>query len=247
MSTHTAFSDSLATTLRVLAHLLDYPDAALRAHLPAMRAALRAQRTLSEQRLTEIDALFDQLLDSEGLDAEASYVDLFDRGRGTALHLFEHVHGDSRDRGPAMIDLIRTYEEAGLYLSSHELPDHLTVVLEYASTQPPAAAADFLREIAHILRSLFSALTRRESAYASVLAALLELAGEPTKLVEVPAEPALDETWREPAAFGGCSSEGQRNAGAVQPVHIVRTSRQPLSIQPGQLGQHGQFAHGAST
>ncbi|MDR6448816.1 nitrate reductase delta subunit [Paraburkholderia terricola] len=244
MSTQALHSAAHATTLRVLAHLLDYPDAALREHLPDLRAALHGQRTLSAARLAELDALIDQLLHATGFDAEAAYVDLFDRGRGTALHLFEHVHGDSRDRGPAMIDLIKTYEEAGLYLASGELPDHLTVVLEYASTQPPLAAADFLREIAHILRSIFSALTRRESAYACVLAALLDLAGEPTKLVEVAAEPLLDETWSEPAAFGGCSSEGQRSPGESQPVRIVRTPRQP---EHGQPGQPGQSAHGAST
>ncbi|RDJ99732.1 nitrate reductase molybdenum cofactor assembly chaperone [Paraburkholderia lacunae] len=238
MSTHALHSSPFAATLRVLAHLLDYPDAALREHLPDLRAALHAQRTLGAERLAEIDALFDQLLDASGLDAEAAYVDLFDRGRGTALHLFEHVHGDSRDRGPAMIDLIKTYEEAGLYLASGELPDHLTVALEYASTQPPGPAADFLREIAHILRNIFSALTRRESAYAGVLAALLDLAGEPTKIVEVPVEPNLDETWSEPAAFGGCSSDGQRSPGEPQPVRIVKASRQ---------SQPGQSAHGAST
>ncbi|MBB5503295.1 nitrate reductase molybdenum cofactor assembly chaperone [Paraburkholderia sp. MM5384-R2] len=238
MSTQALHPSPLATTLRVLAHLLDYPDAALRAQLPDMRAALHAQRTLGEARLAELDALFDQLLDAAGLDAEAAYVDLFDRGRGTALHLFEHVHGDSRDRGPAMIDLIKTYEEAGLHLASGELPDHLTVVLEYASTQPAGSAADFLREIAHILRNVFSALSRRQSTYAGVLVALLDLAGEPTKLVDVPSEPGLDETWSEPAAFGGCSSDGQRSPGEPQPVRIVRTTQQP---------QPGQSAHGAST
>ena len=67
-----------------------------------------------------------------------------DRGRATSLHLFEHVHGDSRDRGPAMIDLAQTYEAAGLYLAEGELPDYLPVVLQYASTQPPAQARAFL-------------------------------------------------------------------------------------------------------
>ena len=93
---------------------------------------------------------------------EADHVELFDRGRGTALHLFEHVHGDSRDRGPAMVDLCQTYEAAGLFLAPGELPDHLTVVLQYASTQPPAQAKAFLGEIAHILQVIFSALLRRE-------------------------------------------------------------------------------------
>ncbi|MET5021328.1 nitrate reductase molybdenum cofactor assembly chaperone, partial [Burkholderia pseudomallei] len=76
---------------------------------------------------------------------------LFDRGRSTSLHLFEHVHGDSRDRGPAMIDLAQTYEKAGLHLGPAELPDYLPVVLEFASTQPPKEARAFLAEMTHIL------------------------------------------------------------------------------------------------
>ena len=101
-------------------------------------------------------------LESDRLAAEADYVELFDRGRATSLHLFEHVHGDSRDRGPAMIDLAQTYEKAGLFLAPGEMPDYLPVVLEYASTQPPAEARAFLGEMAHIFNAIFSALQQRE-------------------------------------------------------------------------------------
>jgi nitrate reductase molybdenum cofactor assembly chaperone NarJ/NarW len=229
--------NALAITLRVLAHLLDYPDASLREQLQAMHDALHAQGTLGSTRLAEIDALIDELRCAHDLEAEAVYVDMFDRGRGTALHLFEHVHGDSRDRGPAMIDLIKTYEQAGLYLTSGELPDHLSVVLEYASTQPPASSVEFLRELTHILRHLFSALTKRESAYASVMAALLELSGQPVREVQVPQEPGLDETWTEPAVFNGCSPDGQRRSDEPRPIRIVRTQPTSNSAQP---------AHGAS-
>ena len=213
---------TMTLTLRVLAHLLSYPDAALREHLGEMRDALRAERALTFGRLAELDVLLDRLGSPRTLDTEATYVELFDRGRGTALHLFEHVHGDSRDRGPAMIDLIKTYEEAGLYLGDGELPDHLTVVLEYASTQPPAQAREFLREIAHILQVIFSALLKRQSAYASVVAAVLDLAGEKAQPVKLPEEPALDETWEEPPAFGGCSTQGQASPGQPQPIQIMK-------------------------
>jgi len=169
------------------------------------------------------------------MDTEAAYVETFDRGRGTALHLFEHVHGDSRDRGPAMVDLVKTYEQAGLYLAPGELPDHLTVVLEYASTQPPAAAREFLREIAHILQQIFSALLRRESPYATVLAAVLDLAGERAQAVKIPDEPALDESWEEPLAFDGCSTQGQARPGQPQTIQITRrpTAGAAAPLQPG--------------
>jgi nitrate reductase delta subunit len=172
--------------------------------------------------LLEIDTLIDRLRSPRTLETEASYVELFDRGRGTALHLFEHVHGDSRDRGPAMIDLIQTYEQAGLYLGEGELPDHLTVVLEYASTQPPAQAREFLREMTHILQVIFSALLKRGSPYASVVAAVLDLAGEKAQAVKLPDEPALDESWEEPPAFGGCSTQGQAAPGQPQPIQVMK-------------------------
>jgi nitrate reductase delta subunit len=149
-------------------------------------------------------------------------VELFDRGRATSLHLFEHVHGDSRDRGPAMIDLAQTYEKAGLYLAPGELPDYLPAVLEFVSTQPATEARAFLDEMSHIFNSLFNALQGRASPYASVLGALLELAGEKAQPVKIAAEQPLDESWIEPRVFDGCSSQGQARPGQPQPIHLVR-------------------------
>lgn len=211
-----------AYTLRVLAALLRYPDVAFRAAVPELQQALRSEAALPAARIAELFALLQRLQRDDPFTVEAEFVDLFDRGRGTALHLFEHIHGDSRDRGPAMVDLQKTYESAGLFLAPGELPDHLGVVLEYASTQPPREARDFLAETAHIARAIFSALQRRESAYASVLAAVLELAGERAEAVDIPPEPELDEDWAEPEAFGGCSSAGQARPEQPQPIHIVR-------------------------
>jgi nitrate reductase delta subunit len=221
----------MARTLRVLARLIGYPDVELRAHLPELRAALHDEAALSAARLAELDALMAQLARQDPIDTEADYVQLFDSGRRTALHLFEHVHGDSRDRGPAMIDLAQTYEKAGLYLAEGEMPDHLPVVLEFASTQPPREAAGFLGEIAHLVNVIFAALEKRESRYASVMGALLDLAGVPARAVQVADEEPLDATWDEPAAFDGCASAGPGRAGTPQPVQIVR--RGASAAQPG--------------
>ena len=215
----------MAHTLRALAWLLRYPDAELRALAPALAAALRDEGALPASRLAELDALAARLAAADAIRAEAEYVELFDRGRRTALHLFEHVHGDSRDRGQAMVDLMQTYERAGLQMAAGELPDYLPVVLEFASTQPPREAREFLRETAHIVRAIFSALAERRSPYASVLAAVLDLAGEPADRVELAAEPPLDETWAEPEAFGGCASRGQSRPDEPQPIHIVRPAK----------------------
>jgi len=217
-------------SLRVMAALLDYPHAETRGYLPEMREILRSEGALSAARQAELDALIDSLAGADPLETEANYVQLFDRGCSTSLHLFEHVHGDSRDRGPALIDLAQTYEKAGLYLAPGELPDYLPAVLEFVSTQPPREARAFLGEMAHILNALFSALQQRASPYASVLGALLELAGEKAQAVKLAAEQTLDESWVEPPVFDGCSSKGQAKPGEPQPIHLVRKSAKPGAV-----------------
>ena len=214
----------MATTLRVLGALLTYPDARMRGYLPEMRELLRAENALAPERLDELDALMESLQLADPLNSEATYVELFDRGRATSLHLFEHVHGDSRERGPALIDLGQTYEKAGLILAEGELPDFLPAVLEFVSTQPAAEAKAFLGEIAHIYNAIFGALLQRHSTYACVLGALLELAGETIQPIKPAAEEALDESWAEPVVFDGCSSKGQ-----TQPIHVIRTAKTTIA------------------
>ena len=211
-------------TLRVLARLLGYPDAQFFADMASLVDALRMENALPGARIDEIAQLCHHLAALGEWEAQSRYVDLFDRGRQTSLHLFEHVHGDSRDRGPALVDLQQTYEKAGLAFDADELPDHLPVVLEFASTQPPHLAQEFLGEMVDILNAIFSALVQRESPYASVIAGVLELAGAKASAVEIDPEPDMDDTWSEPEAFGGCTSQGQSKPGAPQPVHFVRKS-----------------------
>ena len=214
-------------TLRALSLLLGYPQKGLLEMVPALVGAINDEAALPAARRGEIQALAADLLRGDPIEAEARYVELFDRGRSTSLHLFEHVHGDSRDRGPAMIDLIKHYEAAGLYFDGKELPDHLCVVLEFASTQPPAQAKEFLGEVAHILQAIFSALRQRDSAYASLVAAVLELAGHKVEAVPVTPDESLDASWEEPQVFGGCSTRGQAAPGAPQPIQIVRRPGAP--------------------
>lgn len=224
-----AFSKPVAasTTLKVMAHLLSYPDAALRRHLPELRSALQAEQALASARLAELQTLMAHLAGPDALEIEAQYVELFDRGRATSLHLFEHVHGDSRDRGPAMIDLAQTYEKSGLYLGPDEMPDYLPVVLQFVSTQPPAEARAFLGEMAHIFNAIFNALQQRNSAYASVLGALIELAGEKAHAVKVVPDEPLDTAWEEPVVFDGCSVKGQAQPGQAQTIHFAKKAPAP--------------------
>jgi nitrate reductase delta subunit len=217
-------------TLRALARLLGYPGAPLRAALGELRAALHADSALGAQALSALDALLDWIGHEPPLQVEAAYVETFDRGRATSLHLFEHVHGDSRDRGPAMIDLMQTYEAAGLFLADGELPDYLPALLEFASTQPPQQAREFIGETVHILQSIHAALHTRGSPYAAVLAAAIELAGETVRAPDaaqssLAPETPLDQSWQEPAAFDGCTSappSAAQRPSSPQPIQIVR-------------------------
>ncbi len=216
-----------AATLRVLAALLGYPDARLRGYLPEMTTLLAGDNALPATRRAEIESLARWLAGADPIEVETAYVETFDRGRANSLHLFEHVHGDSRDRGPAMVDLAQTYERAGLYLAPGELPDYLPVVLEFVSTQPSREAKAFLGEIAHLVNAIFGALVQRGSPYASVMGALLDLAGEPARAVEPAPEPSLDESWVEPPVFDGCSTQGQAKPGDPQPIRVVRKAVPP--------------------
>lgn len=218
----TVNSPNVNRTLLALARLLDYPDAELRRNMPELHKAFGWESALSASRCTELDALMDTVLEMDAISAEAVYFDLFDRGRRTSLHLFEHVHGDSRERGPAMLDLQQTYAQAGLDLAEGELPDFLPAVLEFASTQPLERARAFLGEIAHIVNALFGALEERGSPYAAVMGALLDLAGEEARPVKLAPEPSLDESWEEPEPFGGCSTRGQSRPEQPQPLNFVR-------------------------
>ncbi|HYR24350.1 MAG TPA: nitrate reductase molybdenum cofactor assembly chaperone [Aquabacterium sp.] len=215
-----------AYSLRALARVLTYPDAALREQVPDLHKVLNEEGALSPARLRGLNMLLGSLLDQDVMQVEEAYVELFDRGRSTSLHLFEHVHGDSRDRGPAMIDLVKTYEQGGMLLDPDklggELPDYLPVVLEFVSILPAEQMQDFIGEIAHILNALHAALLKRRSLYAHVLAAVLEIGQQPVEAVEVPEDEDLDAAWAEPEAFAGCSSKGQQSPDQPQPIQIVR-------------------------
>ncbi|MEO3435589.1 nitrate reductase molybdenum cofactor assembly chaperone [Inquilinus sp. CAU 1745] len=188
--------------------LLSYPTEEMLQALPEIASAVTDSPLVAPKERRDILALIDELGRGELLQAEERYVDLFDRGRSMSLHLFEHLHGEGRDRGQAMVDLKRVYEEAGFELSSRELPDYLPVVLEYLSCRDIAEAREMLADCAHILTGIARSLIARRSRYAAIPQALIVIAGErPVDAGEIPAAAespeALDRDWAEQPAFGG--------------------------------------------
>jgi nitrate reductase delta subunit len=204
----------MTITFRALAALLAYPDDGLVAALPEIRAVVEAEPRLGKKEKAALGALVDEIGAGDPLDAQERYVEMFYRGRSTSLHLFEHVHGDSRDRGTAMLDLKGIYERAGLALTANELPDYLPAVLEFLSTQPPATAEEMLGDCAHILRALGETLQERASPYAAVFAALLAMVRQPGLAAVKERAPArkersIDEEWvEEPVIFGPAGAPG---------------------------------------
>ncbi|MDU1297785.1 MAG: nitrate reductase molybdenum cofactor assembly chaperone, partial [Enterobacter hormaechei] len=147
--------------LVIVSRLLEYPDAALWQHQQEMFEALASSEKLSKEDAHALGVFLRDLVAQDPLDAQAAYSELFDRGRATSLLLFEHVHGESRDRGQAMVDLMAQYERHGLLLDSHELPDHLPLYLEYLAQLPEEEALGGLRDVAPILGLLSARLQRR--------------------------------------------------------------------------------------
>jgi nitrate reductase delta subunit len=193
---------------RALSALLSYPSEEMRQALPAIADVIRSTPLVTPDQRCGLLDLIDELGGLDLLAAEERYVDLFDRGRALSLHLFEHLHGESRDRGEAMVELKQLYERGGFELSARELPDYLPVVLEYLSCRDLAEAREMLADCAHILTTIGRSLVARRSRYAAVLQALIVIAGEsPIDVAKVPPvreqTEALDRDWAEQPAFAG--------------------------------------------
>lgn len=212
------------STLKALSALLSYPTEELVRALPEIAQLFGQDQRLSAKDRDALTDLLAELLSADLLDAQEHYVEVFDRGRATALHLFEHVHGESRDRGQAMVDLTQVYARAGFHLAAHELPDYLPAMLEFLSYCPETEVRDMLGDCAHILRTIGETLQTRQSRYSAVFGALLSIVGEeglsPTAKRIAEPEKSLDEEWAEAPAFDGmaCSSNQAPKKSVIQIV-----------------------------
>ena len=193
--------------LKVLARVLEYPTEELQASKDALIAAVLEDSRLPRQNKEQLLRCVEMICDGDLLDMQENYVGMFDKGRATSLLLFEHVHGESRDRGQAMVDLMEEYRTNGLEIDARELPDYLPLFLEYLSTRPWDEIRNWLEDIHHILGLLGERLYQRESFYHVVMDSLLTLSGRSAnrqELAEIVAAEerddtpeALDKVWEE--------------------------------------------------
>ncbi|TNF15126.1 MAG: nitrate reductase molybdenum cofactor assembly chaperone [Rhodobacteraceae bacterium] len=165
-------------TLKAFSVLLSYPTQDLQQAMPEIGGVLASETRLTAAARRDLRPLIEELGARDIYALEEDYVMLFDRSRSLSLNLFEHVHGESRDRGGAMVDLLETYRAAGFEPATSELPDHLPVLLEFLATRPAEEARDMLADAAHILAAIGERLGKRESAYAAIFAALVQMSGE---------------------------------------------------------------------
>lgn len=205
---------------KVFSALLSYPTTEMREALGEMTEVITQSPLIAAPERDGLMTLIRVLGEGDTLDAEERYCELFDRGRTLSLHLFEHLHGESRDRGTAMVELKQLYARAGFELAARELPDYLPVVLEYLSFRDMDEARDMLADCAHILKVIARALIARRSEYAAVLQALLVIAGEqPLDAAKIPQAKErledLDRRWEEEPAFSGDPMAGARPAGPM--------------------------------
>ena len=228
-------------TLRALAVMLAYPSPELQAHAGEIRDAIAGEKGLSAAGRKRLEPLLRSLETEDLLDLQSAYSELFDRSRSLSLHLFEHVHGDSRERGQAMIDLGKQYVDSGFFLEANELPDFVPVFLEYVSCLPPQEAREALSQPAHVFAALAERLDKRESPYGGIFHALVDIAGvrpDAGAVAELQEnapdeDPArIDEEWEEaPVSFSGASAHEM--GGPTGVVAKIRASNRAVNRETG--------------
>jgi len=226
----------MSKTFKALSALLSYPDEDLQKAAPELRAVIEEEALLPPETRRVLDTLIENIATGDVYDLQERYVELFDRTRSLSLHLFEHVYGESRDRGQAMIELKALYEQNGLYLSASELPDYLPVFLEFLSVRPLEEARAQLLQPAHVLTAIAERLHKRETPYEAAFQALVVIAGVVPDTTGVEgldgddADPndfaALDAQWEEEAVTFG---PGATPSCKDRIVSQIRAGRRPVA------------------
>ena len=154
-------------TFKVLGLLMSYPKPEWIAHLDECEALLMEEKFLPKKHLQAVLAFIAELKVADIYDVQEEFVGTFDRGRTHSLHLFEHIHGESRDRGQAMVNLADAYEEKGFFIDQAELPDYIPLFLEFLSLCPVDEAVALLGEPIDIVATIAARLKKRGSSYAA--------------------------------------------------------------------------------
>ena len=153
----------------LLSFLLRYPDAGVAAARDDVAGEVSA---LPDGPVREALERFLAGWTGDQTALAARYVETFDLRRRASLYLTYYAHGDTRERGMALLRLKKLYRAAGLPMDSSELPDHLTVVLAFAALAPAGHGEALLAEHRPAIELLRLSLHDLESPYAHVLDAI---------------------------------------------------------------------------
>ncbi|MDE1462872.1 nitrate reductase molybdenum cofactor assembly chaperone [Spartinivicinus poritis] len=195
--------------LKIISLLLDYPSTELQQGRGELAEAIERDQELAPKNKAVLIDVLNHLTTTDLMDRQEEYVGLFDRGRAVSLLLFEHVHGESRDRGQAMVDLMELYKEQGFHISVRELPDYLPLFLEFLTHQDQTVIQQQLVNIAPILAVLKVRLAQRESIYSRCFEVLLELADVRVDLNDLQKQVANEEPDYTPEAIDKVWEEEQ--------------------------------------
>jgi nitrate reductase delta subunit len=245
MAREHADGDDVMKTYRALGALLTYPTEDLVAALSEIRDALAGDALIGCSHIEAIDGLLDHLRSTDLFDLQDEYVRLFDRTRSLSLHLYEHLYGEARERGQAMVRLQTLYKFHGFMHTCAELPDYLPLFAEFLSLMPNRTARTILSDAAPTIEALHQRAAKKETPYAAVFAALVSLAAKQVDraaLAEImrgggaddDSLEALDRAWEDaPVTFG----EGDALKPAVIPdasgVRCGSSAAQLASRDPG--------------
>lgn len=234
-------------TLKAFSLVMSYPSEELQQSMSEITAVLMSEKRLTTAARRALSPLLHDLENGDIFDLQENFVALFDRSRTLSLNLFEHVHGESRDRGGAMVSLLETYREGGYEPATSELPDHLPVLLEFLSMRSASDAKEILVDVAHLFEALSTRLTRRESNYSAVFDALLQISGAHAdeqvvaELLDQPDDDpndleALDEVWEESEVRFGPDP----NAGCPQVRNMLARMDEPVNHAPQAAMEQGR-------
>lgn len=167
---------------RILSLLLDYPDDYLKDHLSDIAELIETDPEIASEERRAVIEVVDWMRATDLLALQAHYVQSFDLTPDHSLHLTHHTFGESRERGPALVELAEFYKAHGFEAVEHELPDYLPLVLEFVTTLDATGVAVFLRDRGPTLAVLAERLERAQSPYAALARVLARRArvGEAT-------------------------------------------------------------------
>jgi len=199
-------------TFKILGLLLTYPKEPLLDAVGSFKALFESEDLLTKSQIRSLQPLLESYASGDLISLQEEYVNTFDRGRNHCLYLFEHIHGESRDRGAAMVDMKDMYAEKGLIISSNELPDYLPLFLEYLSFCELDEAIEMLADAIDVIATIGAHLAKADSEFAHIFNVLEHMPSIKVDKKKValavknaPKDPEtfeeLDKEWEETPAF----------------------------------------------